>query len=329
MSSFASERRPSVTDVWGDLCDSKTEAAYRRAAHALSLRTSKTAATIGATAFALGAVPDYLIVGLGPVFMEMAYLRLGVAIAAGMIFVPALTSTWVRMERTVFALGMLTAGALCWMFLATSTSAEGIAAVAGVYVLLVCGMLPIHPIRSTLIGVTTVVLGLVSAQAVHQPQQATLLTLSILLSMLLLVSLSVQVRLRSFQRIAFANYEAERVALEKASVQAEARRQAEALVSESDDNMLRLFELAPIPTVLASLTSSSTLFANRAAHRALGLPPDFDKPIRALDYYRDPAQRDGFVVALQRDGEVRGYETDMITHDGRSVLFAMSGAIVS
>ncbi|MEM7676848.1 MAG: ATP-binding protein, partial [Myxococcota bacterium] len=38
--------------------------------------------------------------------------------------------------------------------------------------------------------------------------------------------------------------------------------------------------------------------------------------------------RDAFIEALQRDGEIYGYETDIKTHDGRSVVFAMSGAIV-
>ena len=323
------QQGPKATDVWGTLVDAEAEAAYRQAALAVSARSSKAAALVGAVAFVAGAIPDYYIAKAPSDYLLVSFVRAVIA-AAVLTFIGwrALTASWCRMEHSVLALGMITVGGLFGLFATTPVSVEATGFVAGVYILLVCITFPIHPVRSALIsGATVVAAWSASIWALGAPQER-LTTLLIILLLLTLVGLSVQVRLRSFQRIAFANFEAQRRALARATAQAEARKEAEALASESGDNLIRLFDLAPVPIMLTGLSGDSIRLANRAALAILGFPADYKETVRPIDYYEDPVKRREFVAALERQREVRDFEARFRTYDGRSVRLTMSGAFV-
>ncbi len=327
--SLASERGPEVTDVWGSLKDPLTESSYRVCALPMARRSLKTTASMGAAAFVAGLVPDYVLAGYSTTFFSMVALRLViVALLMALVFVPAVTSTWVRLERSVLVVGLLVAIALNGLFILVPKSVEVTGFIATLYVLVICVTVHIHPLRSAVITVVTVAGALGSSLWVHQPEPIRMAIVATLLPMTVFVALTMQVRLRGFRRLAFANYEAERIALERAIAQTEARKEAEALAHESDSNLIRVFELAPVPIVLTALAADSTRMANRAARRVLGLPLDYDRSIRAVEFYRDPRQREAFIELVKRDGEVRDFLVDIDTYDHRSIKLSLSGAII-
>ena len=243
MMSLASERGPDVTDVWGSLTDAATESSYRACALPMARRSIKTTAAMGAAAFVAGLVPDYMLAGYSIAFLLMVALRLViVAMLMSFVFIPALTATWVRLERSILIIGLLVAIALNGLFVLVPKSVEVTGFIATLYVLVICVTLHIHPLRSAVITVVTVAGALISSLLVHQHEPVRMVIVATLLPMTVLVALTMQVRLRGFRRLAFANYEAERIALERAIAQTEARKEAEALAHESDNNLIRVFE---------------------------------------------------------------------------------------
>ena len=325
---FESERASNATDLWGSLRDPGAEAAYRSAALVPVARSAKTAVLMGGLAFVVGAVSDYFLAGISPAFYWMLGLRLAIGfIVVTLVCIPALTSTWQRLERSLFIAGFLSSLCLVGLFVVMPNTADVSGFIAALYVLVVCVGLPIHPIRSAIIASITVLGALTVSMFIYQNEPSKTVLVGFLLPMATLVALSVQTRLRGFQRKAFANYEAERVALERVTAQTRARQQAEAIAFEHGNNLIRVFELAPVPIVLTALSEDSTRMANRAARRVLGLPYD-RTPIRAADYYRDPQQRDAFIDAIKLNGEVRDFRVDINTYDGRQIVLSMSGAII-
>ena len=324
---FASEQGADAVDFWGSLKNPDTELAFQTAALKPAIRAAKAAVIVGVFALILGTIPDYFLVGTTEPFVRMLWLR-AFYLSIGAIFVcwPPLSSTWRRLESSLIVFGLITTAVLCALFLTLPLAAELAAFATGAYVLMVCATLPIHPLSSALVIAPGVVGTLLIVYPGRSPI-ATVMVIGIVLTLLAMIALIMQVRLRSSQRIAFANYEAERKALEKANAQRQARLDAEAIAVESGKNLVRLVDVAPVPIALTELGDGQPRLVNRAARRVLGLPTD-DAPIRVLDFYKDAEQRAEFVAGVRRDGEVRDFEAAVTTYDGRSIVVSLSGALV-
>ncbi len=111
-----------------------------------------------------------------------------------------------------------------------------------------------------------------------------------------------------------------RLQLEAAAAQ-EARDRAE----ESEDNLERLFDAAPMPLVLVRLADARVLRFNAAAKTLIDPGNALQGTIFTTDFYENPAQRTQLLQRLRAEGAVRQVEVRLKTVGGAAidVLFSM------
>ncbi len=85
------------------------------------------------------------------------------------------------------------------------------------------------------------------------------------------------------------------------------RQQAEAALRESEAQQRLIFEASPTPTLVTQL-DGTILYANPQVSRLFGLPLEELVSRGSPAMYYDPADRQGFLEALEREGRVRSYE---------------------
>lgn len=100
----------------------------------------------------------------------------------------------------------------------------------------------------------------------------------------------------------------------------EARRQAE----QSENNLERLFDAAPMPLVLARLADGRVLRFNAAAKTLIDPGNRLSDTIFTTDFYADPAQRGLLLSRLQAQGALRQVEVRLKTMEGQPVEVLVS-----
>ncbi len=109
-----------------------------------------------------------------------------------------------------------------------------------------------------------------------------------------------------------------------------ARRQAEIALQESGEKFQALFAQSPLAIVLTTLPEGRVADANAAAEQLLGRKLDEvrGKTTLELNVWADPADRDHYLQALQREGTLRGYELRMRRKDGAEITVLYTGRVV-
>jgi diguanylate cyclase len=100
----------------------------------------------------------------------------------------------------------------------------------------------------------------------------------------------------------------------------------ERLLRDSDENLRRLFDAAPVPLVLSSLDNGRVLRANDFALELFGVQGVELTELRARDFYHDPKERERLAQRVVQDGHVSGLEVRLHRVDGTTleVLLAAS-----
>ncbi len=98
-------------------------------------------------------------------------------------------------------------------------------------------------------------------------------------------------------------------------------------IADREERIRSLLELSPIGFAL-SRPDGEVLFQNDALYAILGESPNEEVPTDARAIYADPADRDRFLEALDRDGEVSGFETQWRQRDGGTVWVVLSSRII-
>ena len=94
-----------------------------------------------------------------------------------------------------------------------------------------------------------------------------------------------------------------------------------------EEKLLKLFEDNPAGLIVTDF-EGRILMANRAAKRLLGYPEDLEISGRMVwECYVYPEERQAFVEALRRSGEVSGYELHLRDHEGRTKTFLASARV--
>ncbi|MGE0072438.1 MAG: diguanylate cyclase [Thiomonas sp.] len=107
--------------------------------------------------------------------------------------------------------------------------------------------------------------------------------------------------------------------------EAQAAQQARAAAEQSEQNLQRLFDAAPMPLVLVRTADARVLRYNAAAKTLFDPGDRYNDAIFTTDFYAQPQQRQQLLARLQAEGAVRQVEVQMKTADGRplDVLFSM------
>ncbi|MEJ2061075.1 MAG: sensor domain-containing diguanylate cyclase [Gammaproteobacteria bacterium] len=109
----------------------------------------------------------------------------------------------------------------------------------------------------------------------------------------------------------------------------EEREFAEQLSRASQENLQRLFDVAPIPMVLTRLSDGAILRANTAAGALLDIDPAVIRRAHTVDFYMDPADRPRLLAQLQKQEHLEDVELALKHRDGHEVMVLFSAAIVN
>ncbi|CUB00448.1 diguanylate cyclase (GGDEF) domain [Thiomonas bhubaneswarensis] len=108
-------------------------------------------------------------------------------------------------------------------------------------------------------------------------------------------------------------------------VEAEAAQQAKHMAEQSEENLQRLFDAAPMPLVLVRMADARVLRFNAAAKALIDPDGALQGDIYSTDFYENPAQRDQLIARLQAEDAVGQVEVRLKTVRGTAVdvLFSM------
>jgi len=112
--------------------------------------------------------------------------------------------------------------------------------------------------------------------------------------------------------------------------QAELERRVEertAALQESEERMRRLFDSLPFPVIVTAVAGGDYLYANDSAAELFEESKEPRGQV-ATDYYKNPADRQRLLAALQRDGAVANFEVEFVTQQGKSFWSLMSAVTI-
>jgi diguanylate cyclase (GGDEF)-like protein/PAS domain S-box-containing protein len=95
------------------------------------------------------------------------------------------------------------------------------------------------------------------------------------------------------------------------------RERAEARVRRSEDNLRKLFEVAPVSLVLTSAVEKRVILANWRTSELFEIPLEEMVGQRPTDYYVNPEERDRLLARVQQEGHVENFEALLKTATGR------------
>ncbi len=97
---------------------------------------------------------------------------------------------------------------------------------------------------------------------------------------------------------------------------------------QSEEQLTRLVESAPIPYIITRLDDGKVLYANSHLAKLVGLSRDDVKGRPAAEFYYDPAEREQVVERLQKDGFVKDLEVRVRKADGTAIwtMFSLARA---
>ncbi|MBA3848815.1 MAG: hypothetical protein C0502_02320 [Opitutus sp.] len=106
---------------------------------------------------------------------------------------------------------------------------------------------------------------------------------------------------------------------------------AETELRDREERFRSVFDLSPIPVVLASVPEGRIVAANAAAMQTFGysLAESIGRTTLELGIWEDPAARDAFLRLLQERGSVTGHEVRMRNRRGESLRMLYSGSVIS
>jgi diguanylate cyclase (GGDEF)-like protein/PAS domain S-box-containing protein len=94
---------------------------------------------------------------------------------------------------------------------------------------------------------------------------------------------------------------------------------------ESEANLRALLELSPVAMVLTRMSDNTVAFANRRAAEMFEIPVENAPGQSTPDFWVVPADRQMFLINLDRDGRVDDLEVQMRTRTGRIFWSRLSG----
>jgi PAS domain S-box-containing protein len=108
------------------------------------------------------------------------------------------------------------------------------------------------------------------------------------------------------------------------------RRQAEERLRQSEEKFSRLFRLSPDTIILVNAETGRLMDVNDSFVQLSGFARSeaLARSLLELGIYHEPAQRERFYAALERDGTVRNFEIDIRCKDGSVTPCAVSGQLM-
>ena len=83
-------------------------------------------------------------------------------------------------------------------------------------------------------------------------------------------------------------------------------------------------EATPVPVLISRVEDGAVLYANMAASRTFGIPPENLSNHSTLEFYHDPGDRQKLLAALECDGCVESFELQCKRADGSLFWVAAS-----
>ena len=93
---------------------------------------------------------------------------------------------------------------------------------------------------------------------------------------------------------------------------------------QSEEQLTRLVESAPVPYIVTRLSDGKVLYANSHLAELVGLSGDEVKGRHSSEFYYDPAERNQVVEHLQKDGFVKDLEVRIRKADGTAIWTVFS-----
>lgn len=93
---------------------------------------------------------------------------------------------------------------------------------------------------------------------------------------------------------------------------------------QSEEQLTRLVESAPVPYIITRMRDGTVLYANSHLAKLVGLPTEAVRGRPAADFYYDPAERERVMERLRRDGSIKDLEVRVRRADGTPVWSVFS-----
>ncbi len=103
------------------------------------------------------------------------------------------------------------------------------------------------------------------------------------------------------------------------------RKQFEAYLRRSEENLRTIFDSSPVPMVLSTFENTTVLGYNDALLKFLGLQKEDLDGKSFRDVYLDPSQRDNLELVLKQDGCVKDFEIQL-KHSNGSIIWGLASS---
>jgi diguanylate cyclase (GGDEF)-like protein/PAS domain S-box-containing protein len=107
------------------------------------------------------------------------------------------------------------------------------------------------------------------------------------------------------------------------------RTRSEAALRQSEENLRNVFENAPFPVIVASLSDGRILYVNPAGVKLYNTSILNLGDMRAQDFYKDARQRRQLILKLKKTGRIDNFEIPIRIADGRIIWVASSICIIN
>lgn len=318
---------PADAFLWdGEFRDPQTEAAYRRASRD-QLQARTRAAFSLSIFFALAAIVDYIEYGISQRFFEVAFLRVLTLSAAAVPLVLIHRGGRIGAFFAALTVAELLIFATFNYSMVRDEAFNGDEAISAIVMLLTFYIAIPNRLRfnaaqalfSTVVFVfllsretgisetafasTVVLLGAVNGIGIH------------------LVRISNRMR-----RSSYANVQREKSLNAQLTAEIDSREVAERAARASRRNFQSIFQVAPLPLVLANPHTGKILQSNRAALDLFGVTAKDLDNLTTLDFLPDPdiPKHMGALAGELRQGQTR--EVNLRTHDGRELWIAIAAS---
>jgi PAS domain S-box-containing protein len=107
------------------------------------------------------------------------------------------------------------------------------------------------------------------------------------------------------------------------------RKKAEALLTSSEERYRKLIELAPFPVLITGRKDGKALLINRRCQEQLRISNEKTLTSRSIDFYVNRADRDRLMASLRPQGEVRDFEIQLKTSEGKPFWAYLSASQIN
>ncbi|MEJ2632082.1 MAG: sensor domain-containing diguanylate cyclase [Acidihalobacter sp.] len=322
-------QREALFSVWGFFRDEDAENAYRTAKADQIYQRARLTLLVGAVLFAAALPYDYWVFAGRTSFAILLAMRLGapvVALAALAVMRTrgAANTLWPGLALLAFEIYISAAFLLAVLIHGGEISFHTMSAQAIVLVFYL--FLPnLLPAQFVLPLVFSVVFVAMFPSMMGAPPEVLFIPLLPLMLANVLGLVFARLNNRA-QRLEYRNLNEQRRLNHALHLEIEEREDVERLLRDSDENLRRLFDAAPVPLVLSSLDNGRVLRANDFALELFGAQGMELAELRARDFYHDPKERERLAQRVVQDGHVSGLEVRLHRVDGTTleVLLAAS-----